>query len=74
MLNKFFERDDIDLRTMSKDPEKLVESLVFYIHSSWDIKKNVITGKYEDSRGVEITEEKFQLYFFGAVQHLGAIV
>lgn len=63
IVEQVFERDDIDLRTMSKDPEKLVESLVFYIHSSWDIKKNVITGKYEDSRGVEITEEKFNSIF-----------
>lgn len=63
IVEQVFERDDIDLRTMSKDPEKLVESLVFYIHSSWDIKKNVITGKYEDSRGMEITEEKFNSIF-----------
>lgn len=63
IVEQVFERDDIDLRTMSKDPEKLVESLVFYIHSSWDIKKNVITGKYEDSRWVEITEEKFNSIF-----------
>lgn len=63
IVEQVFERDDIDLRTISKDPEKLVESLVFYIHSSWNIKKNVITGKYEDSRGVEITEEKFNSIF-----------
>lgn len=62
LVNQVYDRDDIDLRSMSKDPEKLVESLTYYIQTNWDIKKNIITGKYECS-GQEINEEFFNTIF-----------
>ena len=62
LVNQVYEREDVDLRAMSKDPEKLVESLTFYIQTTWNIKKNVITGKYENN-GVEINEEEFNTIF-----------
>ncbi len=62
VVAEVYDRDDIDLRTMSKDPEKLVESLTFFMQANWNIKKNVITGKYENGN-VEINEEEFNTIF-----------
>ena len=62
LVDEVYNRDDIDLRTMSKDPEKLVESLTFYMQTNWNIKKNVITGKYENN-GIEINDEAFNSIF-----------
>lgn len=62
LVNSVYDREDIDLRAMSKDPEKLVESLTYYIQTNWDIKKNIITGKYE-CNGQEINEEYFNTIF-----------
>ena len=62
LAQEVYKRDDIDLREMSKDPERLVESLQFYISTSFNIKKNEITGKYENN-GVEMNEEDFNTIF-----------
>lgn len=62
LVQQVYDRDDIDLRSMSKDPEKLVESLTYFMQSNWNIKKNVITGKYENN-SIEINEEQFNTIF-----------
>lgn len=62
LIDEVYKRDDVDLKSMSKDPEKLVESLTFFMQSNWSIKKNIITGKYEND-GEEINEEYFNSIF-----------
>ena len=39
LATEVYNRNDIDLREMSKDPERLVESLQFYISTTYNIKK-----------------------------------
>ena len=62
LAQEVYNRNDIDLREMSKDPERLVESLQFYITTTFNIKKNTVTGKYENN-GAEMTEEDFNTIF-----------
>lgn len=62
LVDEVYKRDDINLREMSKDPERLVESLQFYISTEFSIKKNEITGKYENN-GKEMNDEDFNSIF-----------
>jgi len=62
LVDEVYKRDDINLREMSKDPERLVESLQFYISTQFSIKKNEVTGKYENN-GREMNEEDFNTIF-----------
>lgn len=62
VVEEVYSRNDIDLNTMSKDPEKLVESLTFFMQTNWNIKRNAITKKYENN-GIEIDEIEFNTIF-----------
>lgn len=62
VVEEVYSRNDIDLNTMSKDPEKLVESLTYFMQTNWNIKRNAITKKYENN-GIEINEEEFNTIF-----------
>jgi hypothetical protein len=48
IVNEVYEREDIDLASMASDPEKLIESLMAWLNQNQTIKKNAITGYYEE--------------------------
>ena len=58
-------RPDITLSSIAADPEKLIQSLVAWINTNHLIKKNVLTGKLQDSKG-EITKERFNTIYLHA--------
>lgn len=71
LATEVYNRNDIDLREMSKDPERLVESLQFYISTTYNIKKNTVTGKYENN-GTEMNEEDFNTIFLKCRSSFGS--
>lgn len=56
IAKEVFSRSDISLTAIAADPEKLIESLVAWMGMNYPMKKNIITGKLEDSKG-ELTKE-----------------
>lgn len=56
IAKEVFNRSDISLSSIAADPEKLIESLVAWMHMNHPMKKNNITGKLENANG-ELTKE-----------------
>jgi predicted P-loop ATPase len=56
IVNEVYNRDDIDLASMAGDPEKLIESLMAWLNQNHTIKKNAITGYYEE-KGQNLSKE-----------------
>lgn len=65
IAKEVYSRPDITLTTIASDPEKLIQSLVSWMHSNYPIKKNLITGKLENSDG-EVTKERFNTIYLHA--------
>lgn len=52
------QNNDITLKTLSSDPEHLIETLILYIQNRFPLKRNAITQKIEHSSNkIPITEE-----------------
>jgi len=58
-------RPDITLTSIAADPEKLIQSLVAWMQSTYIIKENIITGKLE-TLGIEIDKRKLNTIFLHA--------
>ena len=58
-------RPDITLTSIAADPEKLIQSLVAWMEATHPIRKNVLTGKLENSQG-EVSKEKFNTIYLHA--------
>lgn len=65
IAKEVYSRPDITLTSIAADPEKLIHSLVAWMQSNYPIKKNLITGKLEDSKG-ELTKERFNTIYLHA--------
>lgn len=65
LVDEVFKRTDISLKTISSDPERLIESLSEWLVQGFSIKKNVITRKFE-LNDQELSEEKLNTIFLQA--------
>lgn len=65
LVDEVFSRNDISLKTISADPERLIESLSEWMIQNFSIKKNSITRKLEID-GFELSEEKLNTIFLQA--------
>lgn len=65
IAHEVYSRPDITLTTIASDPEKLIQSVVTWMNSTYSIKKNIITGKLESPKG-EVVKEKFNTIYLHA--------
>lgn len=65
LVEEVFSRADITLKTISADPERLIESLSEWLVQSFPIRKNEITRKLEIA-DIELSEEKLNTIFLQA--------
>ncbi len=62
LVDEVFNRSDINIESVSKDPEKLIENICTFIAQNYNLKKNLITGVVENS-GSPLTKESFNTMF-----------
>lgn len=60
-----FKREDITLKTLAADTDKLIESLMEWMKANHPIRKNIITGKYEEGDN-EVTKERINSIYIRA--------
>lgn len=65
IAEQVFERNDIDLAKVAKDPDQLIQSFVEWIRMNHPARKNKITGMIEDS-GKEIKKEQINTIYLRA--------
>jgi predicted P-loop ATPase len=65
IANQVFERDDISLKSVASDPERLIESLIEWVKINHPIRKNSLTRKLEEN-GNEVTKERKNTIFLRA--------
>lgn len=65
LVDDVYDRNDITLKTISADPERLIESLQEWMKQNHVIKKNVITRNIEEN-GEEVTKERLNTIFLRA--------
>ncbi len=62
LVDEVFNRSDINIESVSKDPEKLIENICTFIAQNYSLKKNLITGIVENS-GNPLTKESFNTMY-----------
>lgn len=62
LVEQVWKRSDINIESVSKDPEKLIENIVLFLHQNYHLRKNQITQIVENS-GSPLTKEKFNTIF-----------
>lgn len=62
LVEEVFKRSDINIESVSKDPEKLIENICTFIAQNYHLKKNSITGIVENS-GNPLTKESFNTMY-----------
>lgn len=65
IVKEVHKRPDITLNSIAADPERLIQSLVAWVESNYNIKKNIITGKLEN-KSDELVKEKFNTIYLHA--------
>lgn len=65
LVEQVYERSDITLQTISADPEKLIETLINYIGTTHDLKRNAITRIIEEGNS-DLTEERMNTIYLRA--------
>ena len=62
LVDEVFRRSDINIESVSKDPEKLIENICTFIAQNYNLKKNLITQIVENS-GNPLTKESFNTMY-----------
>lgn len=65
IVKEVYSRPDITLSSIAADPEKLIESLMAWMKANHPLKKNIITGKLENSEQ-EVTKEHLNTIYLRA--------
>ena len=64
-VNATYDREDLTLQSIAKDPERLIESLAEWIKENHPIRKNTITGMIEEN-GAEVKKERLSTIYLKA--------
>lgn len=65
IAEQVYERDDIDLSKVAKDPDQLIQSFVSWIKMNHPVRKNTLTGMIEDT-GKEVKKEQLNSIYLRA--------
>lgn len=65
LVEQVMQRDDINVKSVSNDPEKLIESLVQWLSDNHPIRRNEITGGL-DEKGIPVTDERMNSIYLRA--------
>lgn len=65
IVDEVYDRNDIDLSKVANDPDQLIQSLIQWININYPMKRNVITGKIEES-GSELSEQRTNTIYLQA--------
>jgi hypothetical protein len=65
VAKEVYDREDIDLRNVSNDPENLIEGIMEWVRQNHPIRKNVITQKLEEN-GTEVSSERLNSIYLRA--------
>jgi hypothetical protein len=65
IANQVFDRDDIDLSKVAKDPDQLIPSLVEWIRQNHPVRVNSITRMLEEN-GTEVKKERLNTIYLRA--------
>src|SRR5574343_93976 len=65
IAEQVFDRDDIDLSKVAKDPDQLITSLVEWIRQNHPVRVNSITRMIEES-GIEVNKERMNTIYLRA--------
>lgn len=65
IADQVFERDDIDLAKVAKDPDQLIQSLVAWIKMNHPVRLNSVTRMIEDN-GKEVKKEQLNTIYLRA--------
>ena len=64
-VDKTYDREDLTVQSISKDPEKLIQNLAEWMKETHPIRKNTITGMIEEE-GVEVKKERLSTIYLQA--------
>ncbi|MDU9792285.1 hypothetical protein, partial [Helicobacter pylori] len=62
LVQQVFEREDLNLQTITFDPEKLIETLKQFIEQNHNLKRNLITKVIEED-GKDLTKERLNTIY-----------
>lgn len=65
LVDQVYKRDDINLTTISKDPDQLIENMVEWIGANHQLKRNAITQGVEEN-GIEVRRDRFNTIYLRA--------
>lgn len=65
LVEQVMNRDDINVKSVSNDPEKLIEALVQWMQDNHPIRRNALTGAL-DEKGTPITDERMNSIYLRA--------
>jgi len=65
LVEQVYNRDDINLTTISKDPDQLIENMVEWIAANHQLKRNLITQGVEEN-GIEVRRDRFNTIYLRA--------
>jgi uncharacterized protein YeeX (DUF496 family) len=65
LANEVYQRDDIDIRKVSADPENIIEGVMEFIKQNHPIRRNSITQKLEEN-GQEVSKERLNTIYLRA--------
>jgi predicted P-loop ATPase len=64
-VDKTYDREDLTVQSISKDPEKLIQNLAEWMKETHPIRKNTITGMIEEE-GIEVKKERLSTIYLQA--------
>jgi len=65
ITNEVYQRDDIDLARVAKDPDQLINSLIEWMNQNFPVRVNAITRMIEE-RGNELKKERMNTIYLQA--------
>ena len=65
LVNQVYKRDDINLTTISKDPDQLIENMVEWLNANHHLMRNLITQGVEEN-GKEVRRDRFNTIYLRA--------
>lgn len=65
ITNEVYQRDDIDLARVAKDPDQLINSLIEWMNQNYPVRVNAITRMIEE-RGNELKKERMNTIYLQA--------
>lgn len=66
IASEVVKRDDIELKTIAHDPEKLIETMMEWLSQQHPFRRNLITDKIEHPDGVELTDSHMNTVYLHA--------